>query len=134
MLYTEESFNERGIEPLSLKHKQSNTQNAVDDKHNLVVHTEATNTNDGKALHKAATQAKTNLQLQKEDTLMVLADKGYHTGAELQQCHEDNMITHVAYKEQPSVKHIANEFLLESFEYDKATDSYTCPATSMNFI
>ena len=38
------------------------------------------------------------------------------------------MITHVAYKEQPSVKHIANEFLAESFLYDKATDSYTSPA------
>ena len=62
-------------------------------------------------MYQAASQAKENLQLQKEDTLMVLADKGYHTGAELQQCQQDNMITHVAYKEQPSVKHIANEFL-----------------------
>ena len=42
-----------------------NTQNAVDDKYNLIVHTQATNINDGKALHKAATQAKANLQLQK---------------------------------------------------------------------
>jgi hypothetical protein len=58
---------------------------------------------------------------------MVLADKGYHTGAELDQCQQDNMITHVAYKEQPGVKHIATEFLSESFAYDKATDSYTCP-------
>ena len=105
-----------------------NTQNAVDDKYNLIVHTQATNTNDGKALHKAATQAKQNLQLKKEDSLMVLADKGYHTGAELQQCQQDNMITHVAYKEQPSVKHIANEFLAESFLYDKKADTYTCPA------
>ena len=105
-----------------------NIQNAVDDKHNLIVHTQATNTNDGKALHQAATQAKQNLQLQKEDQLMVLADKGYHTGAELQQCQQENMITHVAYKEQPSVKHIAHEFLSENFDYDKATDSYTCPA------
>lgn len=105
-----------------------NTQNAVDDKHNLIVHTQATNTNDGKALHKAATRAKANLQLQKEDALMVLADKGYHTGGELQQCQQDNMITHVAYKEQPGVKHIANEFLAESFSYDKAADTYTCPA------
>ena len=105
-----------------------NVQNAVDDKHNLIVHTQATNTNDGKALHKAATQAKQNLQLQNEDSLMVLADKGYHTGAELKACQQDNMITHVAYKEQPSVKHIATEFLAESFAYDKATDSYTCPA------
>ena len=76
-----------------------NTQNAVDDKHNLIVHTQATNTNDGKALHKAAAQAKQNLQLKKEDSLMVLADKGYHTGAELKQCQQDNMITHVAYKD-----------------------------------
>ena len=105
-----------------------NVQNGVDDKHNLIVETQATNTNDGKALHKAATRAKENLQLKKEDPLMLLADKGYHTGAELQQCQQDNMITHVAYKEQPSVKHIATEFLSESFDYDKATDSYRCPA------
>jgi transposase len=105
-----------------------NTENAVDDKHNLLVHTQATNTNDGKALHKAATQAKQNLQLKQEDKLMVLADKGYHTGAELQQCQGDNMITHVAYKEQPSVKHIANGFLAERFCYDQLTDTYTCPA------
>ena len=80
-----------------------NTQNVVDDKHNLIIHTQATNSNDGKALHQAATAAKENLQLQKEDTIMVLADKGYHTGAELQKCQSDNMLTHVAYKEQPSV-------------------------------
>ncbi len=105
-----------------------NTQNAVDDKHNLIVHTQATNTNDGKALHQAATQAKQNLQLQKEDSFMVLADKGYHTGAELQRCQQDNMITHIAYKEQPGVKHIAHEFLAESFLYDNAADTYSCPA------
>ena len=105
-----------------------NVQNAVDNKHNLIVHTEATNSNDGKALHKAATQAKQNLQIQKEDSLMVLADKGYHTGAELLQCQQDNMITHVAYKEQPGVKHIAHEFLAESFNYDITNDTYTCPA------
>ena len=104
-----------------------NTQNAVDDKYNLIVHTQATNTNDGKALHKAAIQAKQNLQLEKEGPLMVLADKGYHTGAELLQCQQENMITHVAYKEQPSVKHISNEFLAESFDYNKPTDTYTCP-------
>jgi len=105
-----------------------NTQNAVDDKHNLIVHTQATNINDGKALYNAATQSKQNLQLQKEDKLMVLADKGYHTGAELHGCQQNNMITHVAYKEQPSVKHIASEFLSENFSYDKTTDSYICPA------
>ena len=105
-----------------------NVQNAVDDKHNLIVHTEATNTNDGKALLQAATQAKQNLQLTVQDPVIVLADKGYHTGAELQGCQQQNMTTHVAYKEQPGVKHIAHEFLAESFKYDTLKDSYTCPA------
>ena len=70
-----------------------NVQNVVDDKHNLIVQTQATNTNDGKALHKAATQAKENLQLQSADTIMVLADKGCHTGAELHQCQQQNIPT-----------------------------------------
>ena len=104
-----------------------NIQNAVDDMHNLIVHTEATNCNDIRALHQAASQAKQNIQLRKEDPLVVLADKGYHNGTELHQCQLDNMITHVAYKEQPTVKHIANEFLAESFKYDKDTDTYICP-------
>ena len=67
-----------------------NVQNAVDAKHNLIVHTQATNTNDGKALQQAATQAKHNLDLKGDDTLMVLADKGYHTGAELPATKYDN--------------------------------------------
>ena len=108
-----------------------NVQNVVDEKYKLIVHTEATNTNDGKALHRAASQAKQNIGLQQTDTVMILADKGYHTGGELKQCQADNMITHVAYKEQPSVKHIANEFLVESFVYNKATDTYTCPANAV---
>jgi hypothetical protein len=63
-----------------------------------------TNTNDGKALHKAATQqAKQNLDFQKEDTIMLLADKGDHTGAELQQCQKENMITHNAIKSSPAL-------------------------------
>ncbi len=89
---------------------------------------EATNAKDTRALYDAASQAKQNLQLQKEDSLVVLADNGCHTGTELQQCQADNMITHVAYKEQLCVKHIANEFLSETFSYNKATDTYTCPA------
>lgn len=105
-----------------------NTQTVVDDKHNLIVHTQATNTSDVRELYNAASQAKENLQLQEEHTLMILADKGYYTGTELQQCQADNMVTHVAYKEQLTVKHIANEFLSESFSYDKVSDAYTCPA------
>ena len=105
-----------------------NTQSAVDAKHYLLVHTEATNTNDGKALHRAASQAKKNMRLKKEDAIDVLSDKGYHTGDELQQCHDENIETYVAFKEQPSVKHLQKEFLSTQFIYNKEMDSYTCPA------
>ena len=105
-----------------------NAQAGVDAKHNLIVHVEATNTNDGKALHRAAVQAKENMGLKKEDRIDELSDKGYHTGAELQKCHDDNIQTFTAFKEQPSVKHLQKEFLSEQFIYNKAQDSYTCPA------
>jgi len=105
-----------------------NTQSAVDAKHHLFVHAQATNTNDGKALHRATVQAKKNMNLTKEDSLDVLSDKGYHTGAELQQCHDDNIETFVAFKEQPSVKHLQKEFLSTQFIYNKEEDSYICPA------
>jgi hypothetical protein len=100
----------------------------VDAKHNLFVHAEATNINDGKALHRAAMQAKENMGLKKDDSLDVLSDKGYHTGGELQQCHDANIETYVAFKEQPSVKHLQKEFLSTQFIYNKEEDSYTCPA------
>jgi transposase len=113
-----------------------NTQTAVDAKHNLFVHAEATNTKDSRALHQATSQAKKNMSLRKEDPLDVLSDKGYYTGAELQQCHDDNINTYVAFKEQPSVKHLQKEFLSTQFLYDKQQDSYICPAgqvlTSLN--
>ena len=62
---------------------------------------------------------------------MLLTDKGYHTGAELLQCQQENMITYVAYKEQPFVKHIETEYLSENFDYDKLADSYACPARAI---
>jgi transposase len=105
-----------------------NTQAAVDAKHYLLVHVQATSVNDGKALHRAASQAKENMGLKKEDAIDVLSDKGYHTGEQLQQCHDDNIETYVAFKEQSSVKHLQKEFLSTQFIYNKENDSYTCPA------
>ena len=113
-----------------------NTQAAVDAKHNLFVHAEATNTNDAKALHRATAQARKNMSLRKEDAIDVLSDKGYHTGAELQQCNDNNINTYVAFKEQSSVKHLQKEYLSTQFIYNKPQDSYRCPAgetlTSLN--
>lgn len=101
-----------------------NVQTAVDDKHKLLVHYEATNKNDSKALHKAATETKEILQVEK---LTALADKGYHNGEQIAKCEEENITTVVAYREQPSVKHLEKKYLVESFQYKKEEDTYTCP-------
>ncbi|MEK7743349.1 MAG: transposase, partial [Elusimicrobiota bacterium] len=101
-----------------------NTQTAVDAQNNLLVHYEATNRNDAKALHKAATEAKEILQ---SEELTVLADKGYHNGEQLSQCEKENIVTVVAYREQPSVKHLDKKYLVENFRYNKKNDTYTCP-------
>lgn len=101
-----------------------NTQAATDDKNNLIVHYEATNKNDSKALHKASSAAKEILQTKK---LTVLADKGYHNGDQIAKCEQENITTIVAYREQPSVKHLDKKYLVENFQYNKKTDTYTCP-------
>ncbi|MEK9144411.1 MAG: IS1182 family transposase [Elusimicrobiota bacterium] len=106
------------------KEKFIRTQTAVDAQNNLLVHYEATNRNDAKALHKAATEAKEILQ---SEELTVLADKGYHNGEQLSQCEKENIVTVVAYREQPSVKHLDKKYLVENFRYNKKNDTYTCP-------
>ena len=74
-----------------------NLQSAVDAKHNLVVDYQVTNKNDHRALAPMALKAKVGMQLDHEDMLTVLADKGYHTGEQMQRCHEHNIETIVAF-------------------------------------
>lgn len=104
-----------------------NNQTVVDSKHKLIVYVEATNKNDINALSHLAGQAREHLDIPAETTLTALADKAYHNGMELDECEQINVTTLVAFKEQPSVKHIEKEFLVRSFLYDKQSDSYTCP-------
>ena len=63
-----------------------NLQSIVDDKHNLIVDYEATNKNDFSALAPLSISAKKALQLKEEDTLTVLADKGYYSGKQIAIC------------------------------------------------
>lgn len=104
-----------------------NIQAAVDAKHNLVVATDTINRNDRNALTAIAMEAKENLNAA---TFTVLVDKGYHNGRELSQCKDEKITTIVAHPDQG----ISNEngttkaYLVAHFIYDKASDSYTCPA------
>jgi len=74
-----------------------NIQTAVDDQHCLVTHFAVENIPDVHLLSKTATGAQTELAA---ENLEVLADKGYHYGAELQKCAEAGITTYVAYPDQ----------------------------------
>ena len=106
-----------------------NLQSAVDDKHNLIVDYQITNNNDHRALAPMASNAKKALMLNDQDMLTVLADKGYHTGDQLQQCHDLNIDTIVAIPRKPKQTDSTKPAFLrkDKFIYNIDTDSYLCP-------
>ncbi len=55
----------------------------------------------------------------------VLADKGYHTGVQLENCKKSNINTFVSPK-APSTKNIGL-YLITDFKYIKEEDKYICP-------
>ncbi len=100
-----------------------NIQAASDSKHKLLVEFETGDVNDSHALAEMATAAKEILNAESMD---VLADKGYHTGQELQRCHESGINTFVSPKD--SAAGDSGVFHVTDFVYNKQDDSYTCPA------
>ncbi|NLX67788.1 MAG: hypothetical protein GXZ19_13700, partial [Bacteroidales bacterium] len=64
-------------------------------KHKLLVEYDTGDVNDTHALASMAIQTKELLGV---ESMMVLADKGYHTGEELEQCHINDIITFVSPK------------------------------------
>ena len=106
-----------------------NLQSVVDDKHNMIVDYEVTNKNDHRALAPMALKAKEALSLGKEETLTVLADKGYHTGEQMQRCHDHHIETIVAIPRKPKqIDKSKPPFLRkENFVFDSGQETYTCP-------
>ena len=100
-----------------------NIQSAVDDKNHLVAHFSVENISDIHLLSRSALAAKEELGAH---TLEVLADKGYHYGAELQKCADNNITTYVAYPDQ-DYKTKEEGFRKEDFEYDAGKNVYICP-------
>lgn len=103
-----------------------NIQASSDSKHKLLVEYDTGDVNDTHALGPIALKTK---ELLKVDTMNVLADKGYHTGAQIQQCIENEITTFVSPK-APSTKDIGL-YPISMFPYDKESDTYTCPAGSI---
>ncbi len=109
-----------------------NTEAAIDSKNKLAVDYEVTNmASDRNQLSPMAKSAKETLQVDKIDAT---ADKGFHDSVDIQEC-VDNGIT--PYVPEPvrmgrgEVKKAGvpkPAFYADKFVYDRATDSYICPA------
>jgi transposase len=105
-----------------------NLQSVVDGKHNLIVDYQVTNKNDHRALAPMALKAKQALGLSKDEPLTILADKGYHTGEQMQTCHDNNINTIVAIPRKPKKtdKTKPEHLRKESFIYDPESETYLC--------
>ena len=100
-----------------------NVQASVDAKNKLITHFDTGSVNDTNALAPVAIATKEVLKVEEMD---VLADKGYHTGEQLQQCHKNNITTYVSPKEPAS--NDPDIFPITRFVYNATTNSYICPA------
>jgi transposase len=103
-----------------------NVQASSDSKHKLLVAYDTGDVNDTHALAPMAMQTKEVLGI---ENMNVLADKGYHTGEQIQQCVDNNITTYVSPR-APSTKDIGL-YPMTMFTYDKTSDIYICPAGSI---
>jgi transposase len=99
-----------------------NIQASSDAKHKLLLEYDTGSVNDTHSLGSMALQT---MELLKLDHMNVLADKGYHTGEQLKQCHENGITTYVSPK-APATKDIGL-FPNSAFIYDSGNDVYICP-------
>ena len=99
-------------------------QTTVDAKHNIPIDFKVTNENDSKAMGGMLRRSKTILG---HNNFTAIYDKGYHTGSEFDYANKLGIDVLVAI---PGVSAHAPDlaFDVEHFNYDKTTDSYTCPA------
>lgn len=104
-----------------------NIQSSVDDKYKLIANVDVINKVDSNALSGQSEQVRQAFGLEKDETLIVLADKGYHTGEQLAACQANGIETLVAYKKSSSDVE-GGRYSKESFIYDADKDVYICPA------
>lgn len=100
-----------------------NVQVVADSKHSLIVEFETVNTTDQGQLSNITGKAMDALG---SEEITVIADKGYHSGKDLQQCKEKHITTVVAYPEG-NHKGIDPAYQTDRFIYSKEQDKYTCP-------
>jgi transposase len=99
-----------------------NIQSSSDAKHKLLVDYDTGSVNDTHALAPMAIQTKELLQV---EHLTVLADKGYHTGEQIERCMECNITTYVSPR--GSSTNDKGLYPITDFRYDPQQDQYICP-------
>lgn len=102
-----------------------NVQSAVDDKNNMIVDFHVTNENDAHALVPMVKDVKHAFKMEQDEEITILADKGYHTGQQLEECHEMNVDTLVAPKRKSSK--LPPHVQKDKFTYQSSSDTYICP-------
>ena len=99
-----------------------NVQTMVDAKHHMIVDVFAGGVTDRGDLGLAAKRSQDLLGIQKID---LLADKGYHNGADIAYCERKGIRTFIPPANQYHQKMAG--FRKLDFHYDSQTDSYRCP-------
>jgi transposase len=103
-----------------------NIQAASDSKNKLLIEYDTGDVNDTHALAPMALKAK---NLLKADKMNVLADKGYHTGEQIQKCSENSITVFVSPRDNSTSD--AGLFPVSMFNYNQESDTYTCPSGSI---
>jgi len=102
-----------------------NVQATVDAKHKLPIDYEVTNQNDSRAMGNMVRRAKTILG---KNDFLILFDKGYHKGRELDAVQKLGITAHVSIPGIPKTSQAPNPaYNAENFDYHSGSDSYICP-------
>jgi transposase len=101
-----------------------NVQNAVDNKHHMIVAHEVTNTPDRGQLCHMAKQVQTALG---RESITIVADKGYYSGPDIKDTQDAGMVALVP-KGDTSGSEKKGIFNRSLFKYDSNKDVYVCPA------
>lgn len=102
-----------------------NSQICVDDKFKFIVATDITSQGtDKQELHKMAMQTK---EVISNPDLVILADKGYYSAAEIKKCVDDGIKTLVPAIRTGQELVNKGKFTKDKFIYDKEQDAYVCP-------
>lgn len=110
-----------------------NVQIGVDEKNKMIVASDVTNNPaDQGHLNDMAQASKETLGKKENETLEVLADKGYYQAEDLKKCEENNTLTYVTHQVYSNATGDP-EYYGDKFKYDPDNDTYICPMGQVLF-